>query len=458
MRTLLRAPCSFTLCNLIRFPGMRAKLIASLMLGVFAAHAADALPADIDKVSLSRLPQLTRADMKDDYERRVWDMVHGERTTLLIGPGGISMYSPKLAESMHLFNEYVRYKNTVGRQLSETAILVAAREMDQAYEWNSHENTAHMIGVDAKAIEVIKNGKEMGSKEFKALGEKERMVIEWGRTLFREHTVKPEIFQRMVAMFGDKGMYEVTSLMSDYMFAGLLLTAVDQHKMPDAKYDLPKRKIPVARAIAAAAPTRTAYPAGTDAGSLSRLPLLKCDGLTANDLRICQMVVGPNRTTAAQGPPATSLYSLPVAEAMDMMNRYLGRTVAGPRAFQLASVVGSREFDQQYEYTAHDPAALRNGVPQSTVDIVKFNKPIPASLGPTPEDAKDLAIIRAGRQLFQEHKLDSPLWADLVTHFGKQGALEVVASMADYAMVGLMLNAVDQQVPLERPLLMPLRQ
>jgi hypothetical protein len=115
-------------------------------------------------------------------------------------------------------------------------------------------------------------------------------------------------------------------------------------------------------------------------------------------------------------------------------------------------------MDQQYEYSAHDPAALRNGVLQSSVDIVKFNKPIPASLGPTPDDGKDLAIIRAGRQLFQEHKLDSDRWAKLVEYYGKQGALEVVASMADYAMVGLMLNAVDQQVPLERPLVMPVRQ
>jgi 4-carboxymuconolactone decarboxylase len=207
------------------------------------------------------------------------------------------------------------------------------------------------------------------------------------------------------------------------------------------------------------APTRTAYPAGTDPGSLSRLPLLKCADFKGDDQKICQTVAGnPTRATAPQGPPATSLYSLPVAEAMDMMNKYLSRIPAGPRAFQLASVIGSREFDQQYEYSAHEPAALRNGVPQSTIDIVRFNKPIPASLGPTPEDAKDLAIIRAGRQLFQEHKLDSTGWAELVKHYGKSGALEVVASMADYAMVGLMLNAVDQQVPLERPLVMPLRQ
>jgi hypothetical protein len=79
----------------------RRCLLALLCLATL--RAADALPADIDKASLSRLPLLTRADMKDDYERKVWDMVYGDRKTPLLGPGGVSLYSPKLAESMHLF-------------------------------------------------------------------------------------------------------------------------------------------------------------------------------------------------------------------------------------------------------------------------------------------------------------------------------------------------------------------
>src|SRR5262249_25411344 len=145
------------------------------------------------------------------------------------------------------------------------------------YEWNSHENTARMIGVDPKVIDVIKNGKATTSKEFKALDEKSRMIIEWGRALLTgTHQISPDLFNRMVAMYGKNGMYEVTSVISDYLFAAVILTAVDQHRLPDFKYDLPTRKIPAARPIAAAAPTRTSYPADIDKDSLSRLPLLKC--------------------------------------------------------------------------------------------------------------------------------------------------------------------------------------
>jgi hypothetical protein len=42
-------------------------------------------------------------------------------------------------------------------------------------------------------------------------------------------------------------------------------------------------------------------------------------------------------------------------------------------------------------------------------------------------------------------------------HFGRQGAVEVTTVMADYAMVGFLLTAVDQQLPPDRKPLLPAR-
>jgi hypothetical protein len=36
----------------------------------------------------------------------------------------------------------------------------------------------------------------------------------------------------------------------------------------------------------------------------------------------------------------------------------------GPRFFQLAVLIIAREIDQQYEWTAHEPAGLRQGLEQ----------------------------------------------------------------------------------------------
>jgi 4-carboxymuconolactone decarboxylase len=94
---------------------------------------------------------------------------------------------------------------------------------------------------------------------------------------------------------------------------------------------------------------------------------------------------------------------------------------------------------------------VRAGLDQAVIDAVKFNRDV-AGL---PE--KEAAVIRLGRALFRDHKVSPELWAKTVEFFGPQGAVEIVATMGDYAMVGFMLTAVDQQLPPDRKPLLPPR-
>ena len=94
---------------------------------------------------------------------------------------------------------------------------------------------------------------------------------------------------------------------------------------------------------------------------------------------------------------------------------------------------------------------MRAGLEQSIIDGVKYNR----DLSGVPE--KDATVIRLGRALFRDHKVSSDLWAKTVEHFGRQGAIEVTTIMADYAMVGFLLTAVDQQLPPDRKPLLPSR-
>ena len=85
------------------------------------------------------------------------------------------------------------------------------------------------------------------------------------------------------------------------------------------------------------------------------------------------------------------------------------------------------------------------------IDVVKFDKDVSGLA------EKDATVIRLGRALFRDHKVSSELWAKTVELFGRQGAVEITAIMADYAMAGFMLTAVDQQLPPERKALLPPR-
>jgi 4-carboxymuconolactone decarboxylase len=188
--------------------------------------------------------------------------------------------------------------------------------------------------------------------------------------------------------------------------------------------------------------------------TLSRLPPinridLDPEGQKAFDARATPPTPGP-------GPGHVTIYSPRVAEGLGLMGRALGvprgdAFPLGARMFQLVVLITAREIDQQYEWSAHEPAGLRVGLEQSVIDVVKYDRDV------TGLAAKDAMVIRFLRALLREHKVSSELWASMVSEFGRQRTIEIMALMADYFTVGTMMNAVDQHLPPDRKPLLPPR-
>ena len=202
------------------------------------------------------------------------------------------------------------------------------------------------------------------------------------------------------------------------------------------------------RAAAAAA---TALPPDVHADSLSRLPLRTREEMDAQGQRLYDAVAGPQSRTLVglQGPSGIWLHSPRLGELQRAVNQYLRfDTALGRRLTELAILVAARELDSQFEWTAHEPAALIEGLEQTIIDVVKRRRPL-AGL-----PAKEAAIVGFGRELFRRRKVQSRTFARAVELFGRQGVVELVALMGNYAATALVFRAVDQQVhPGRKPLL-----
>src|SRR6266511_2989733 len=130
-------------------------------------------------------------------------------------------------------------------------------------------------------------------------------------------------------------------------------------------------------------PAMTALPRDIYPESRSRLPLPKREALDAQGKRVYDSVLDPKRPTLAgfQGPGGIWLHSPRVGEPFREMNRILRNEVPlEPRLRELAILVTAREFDSQFEWTAHEPVALKEGLDPKILDIVKFRGPVPAVL------------------------------------------------------------------------------
>lgn len=185
--------------------------------------------------------------------------------------------------------------------------------------------------------------------------------------------------------------------------------------------------------------------------SLTRLAPLAREDLDAEGKAAWDYVVGDGPVSRT-GPVPMSLYSPALARIFSDLNGYLRYNGdLSPRHTEVAILVAAWEIQNQYEYSAHEPAVLRYGAPQAVVDTIKYDRE-PVGLSP-----EETVIIRLGRQLMREHKLDSDLYAEAVEHFGEKGLVEMVTVMGDYVMVGMVLTAIDQHLPPERPALLPMR-
>lgn len=206
-------------------------------------------------------------------------------------------------------------------------------------------------------------------------------------------------------------------------------------------------------AIAAGEEQRSAQPLPPDvnAVSLSRLPPLTRADLDAEGKAVYDRIVG-NGPAPATGPVPLSLYSPKIAQAFNDLNGYLRYNgVLSPRHTEVAILVASREFEQQYEYSSHEPAALQHGAPQAVIDCIKYDHE-PVGLSP-----EETLIIRIGRAILRDHKVDSALYAQVEKMFGRRGLVELVTVMGDYVMVGMVLTAIDQHLPPDRPAVLPPR-
>jgi len=206
-----------------------------------------------------------------------------------------------------------------------------------------------------------------------------------------------------------------------------------------------KARLPVLllAALPMVAQAQNALPPDIHPVTLSRVPPVTPADLDEEGQRL---LAARTNFTPGPGPTHVTIYSpgdrdlgIPTGETSPV----------GARYFQLAVLILAREIDQQYEWSAHEPAGRRQGLEQSVIDVVKYDRDV------TGLSDKDATMITFGRTLLREHRVSSELWQRMVGHFGRQHTIQIMAIMGEYFRVGIMLNAIDQHLPPEREALLP---
>lgn len=181
-----------------------------------------------------------------------------------------------------------------------------------------------------------------------------------------------------------------------------------------------------------------------------RLPAPNRDQMNDEEKKIYDKMVGPDARTLVglKGPLGIDLQNPRLAELDTALNWYL-RFYSGlnGRTRELAILVTAREMDSRFEWAAHEPEAIKEGLEREIVDIIKYRK----SIGGLKE--ADAIIIQLGREMFGKREVTSATFARALKLFGVKQLVNLVALMANYSATAAKLRVFNNQVCPDQPVL-----
>ena len=174
---------------------------------------------------------------------------------------------------------------------------------------------------------------------------------------------------------------------------------------------------------------------------MARLPEITAkEGVSADKQHIFDAIAESRGRVG--GPFAMLMHSPDVAERIAHLGTYIRfESTLPPATRELAIITTSREFDCDYEWSAHSRLAAEAGVPDETIEAVA-NRADSASL--TDDEA---LVVRYGRELLGQRRVSGDTFDAARGRFGDRGVLELTATVGYYAMMACVLNAFQMQPP-----------
>lgn len=184
---------------------------------------------------MARIPALSKEDW-DEEQARIGDVIYGTREPGFAGPYAVFIRNPELAERIDQLGIYLRDGTSLEQNLSEVAILAAARHWNAQFEWVIHEIIARRVGIDEGVMENIRQGRRPKFED-----EEEEAVYDYTTELFLKREVQDTVHERTVSLLGENGVVELVCIVGFYSMIAIACNAFQPVLPEDFDNPLPVR-------------------------------------------------------------------------------------------------------------------------------------------------------------------------------------------------------------------------
>lgn len=143
------------------------------------------------------------------------------------GPFNAFARSPALGILLLQVSDYVRFNSSLPPRLSEFAIMIAARQWSQAYEWRAHYPLAIKGGLQRQIL--IDLGAGVRPQDMK---EDEIALFDFCTELYRDKNVSDATFKAAVDRFGERGIMDLIGIIGYYDLVSMALIVQKQNGKP----------------------------------------------------------------------------------------------------------------------------------------------------------------------------------------------------------------------------------
>jgi len=164
-------------------------------------------------VAQDRLPPIPKDKWSPDLQKAT------ATRGALVGPWIPLSRSPEVMGLMMDMRTHVAQRSLLSNALTEMAILIAAREWTQQFEWNAHEPAAVRAGLKPEIISAIREGRRP-----RQMSEQEEALYDLCTEVQRSRSVSDPTYERAVkALCGEDKVVEAVTLEGYYALLAMVM-------------------------------------------------------------------------------------------------------------------------------------------------------------------------------------------------------------------------------------------
>ena len=164
-----------------------------------------------------RMPRIAEADMTAE-QRQAAEEFRAGRGHAVHGPFAVMVRSPEVMLRAMAMGDYLRFRNVLPRRVSEMAILMAAREWTQQFEWTYHYKYAMEAGLDKAVADAVAEGQRPDT-----MAEDEAAAYDFSIELHHRKSVSDRTYARALALFGERGIVDLIGITGYYSFLAMMM-------------------------------------------------------------------------------------------------------------------------------------------------------------------------------------------------------------------------------------------